>query len=54
MLPSQATSREQQAAVAAAGLAARVLLSALPSSDQELNIAEKEDGSLVSLSLIHI
>ena len=48
MLPSQATSREQQAAVAAAGLAARVLLSALPSSDQELNIAEKEDGSLVS------
>ena len=48
MNPSQATSAEQQAAIAAAGAAARVLLSALPKSDSDLHIAEKADGSLVS------
>lgn len=48
MNPSQATSAEQQAAIAAAGAAARVLLSALPKSDSDLHIEEKADGSLVS------
>jgi 3'(2'), 5'-bisphosphate nucleotidase len=48
MNPSQATPLEQQAAIAAAGAAARVLLSALPKSDSDLHIAEKADGSLVS------
>ena len=48
MNPSQATPAEQQAAIAAAGAAARVLLSALPKSDSDLHIAEKADGSLVS------
>lgn len=48
MNPTQATSAEQQAAIAAAGAAARVLLSALPKSDSDLHIAEKADGSLVS------
>jgi len=48
MNPSQATSLEQQAAIAAAGAAARVLLSALPKSDSDLHISEKADGSLVS------
>ena len=46
--PSQATPEEQQAAIRAAGAAARVLLSALPQSDQDLGISEKADGSLVS------
>ena len=46
--PAQATQKEQQAAIRAAGAAARVLLSALPQSDQDLDIAEKADGSLVS------
>jgi len=46
--PAQATQEEQQAAIRAAGAAARVLLSALPQSDQDLDIAEKADGSLVS------
>ena len=45
---AQATQEEQQAAILAAGAAARVLLSALPQSDQDLDIAEKADGSLVS------
>lgn len=45
---AQATPEEQQAAIQAAGAAARVLLSALPQSDQDLDIAEKADGSLVS------
>ena len=48
MNPSRATSAEQQAAIAAAGAAARVLLSALPKSDSDLHIEEKADGSLVS------
>ena len=48
MNPYQATPDEQQAAIAAAGAAARVLLSALPKSDSDLHIAEKADGSLVS------
>ena len=48
MNPSQATPAEQQAAIAAAGAAARVLLSALPKSDSDLHIEEKADGSLVS------
>ena len=46
--PSSATPEEQQAAIQAAGAAARVLLRALPRSDQDLDIAEKADGSLVS------
>ena len=48
MNPSQAPSAEQQAAIAAAGAAARVLLSALPKSDSDLHIEEKADGCLVS------
>ena len=48
MEPSSATPEEQQAAIQAAGAAARVLLRALPRSDQDLDIAEKADGSLVS------
>jgi 3'(2'), 5'-bisphosphate nucleotidase len=48
MNPSQAIPLEQQAAISAAGAAARVLLSALPKSDNDLHISEKADGSLVS------
>jgi 3'(2'), 5'-bisphosphate nucleotidase len=48
MQPTQASTFEQQAAIDAAGAAARVLLSALPKSDTDLHIAEKADGSLVS------
>ena len=48
MSPSQATVQEQHAAMEAAGAAARILLSALPKSDQDLDIEEKADGSLVS------
>jgi len=48
MEPSRATPLEQSAAMEAAGAASRVLLSALPKSDLDLHIAEKEDGSLVS------
>lgn len=48
MIATQATVQEQLAAMTAAGAAARVLLSSLPKSDQDLHIAEKADGSLVS------
>lgn len=48
MQPSAPTSEEQRTALQAAGAAARILLGALPKSDADLQIKEKEDGSLVS------
>ncbi|MCH1587891.1 MAG: 3'(2'),5'-bisphosphate nucleotidase CysQ [Flavobacteriales bacterium] len=48
MQPSAPTSEEQRTALHAAGAAARILLGALPKSDADLHIKEKEDGSLVS------
>ncbi|HHZ97758.1 MAG TPA: hypothetical protein EYN28_01760 [Flavobacteriales bacterium] len=48
MLSPELFEKALAASIQAAGAGAKVLLSALPSSDSELHIASKNDGSLVS------